>query len=223
MKYVCSLCGYIYDEDVEGVKFSTLPDDWTCPLCGAPKDAFVLQDEGEQEVKEEEPVVQKVSEPEVLEEEEDLQELSYGELAGLFTSLARGAEKQYLAEDSKYFNEIASYFEKNKTNDGENNIAILSQLMDEMIKGEFKTYREVATANQDRGSLRAITWGEKVTKLAKNLVDRYIKEGDSFLKDTHIFICTVCGFIYVGEKAPDVCPICKVPGFKFEEIKGGNK
>ena len=39
-KYRCTLCGYIYDEAEEKVKFEDLPDDWTCPLCGAPKDAF---------------------------------------------------------------------------------------------------------------------------------------------------------------------------------------
>ena len=40
MKYVCNLCGYVYDDDVEEVPFSELPDDWTCPLCGAGKDEF---------------------------------------------------------------------------------------------------------------------------------------------------------------------------------------
>ena len=40
MKYVCNLCGYVYDDDVEKVPFSELPDDWTCPLCGAGKDEF---------------------------------------------------------------------------------------------------------------------------------------------------------------------------------------
>ena len=46
MKYVCTICGYVYDEEAEGVKFSDLPDSWTCPLCGAEKSEFVLQ-EGE--------------------------------------------------------------------------------------------------------------------------------------------------------------------------------
>lgn len=40
MKYVCIACGYVYDEEVEGVKFEDLPDDWTCPLCGVGKDMF---------------------------------------------------------------------------------------------------------------------------------------------------------------------------------------
>lgn len=40
VKWECSVCGYIYDEGEEGVKFSDLPDDWVCPVCGAPKSAF---------------------------------------------------------------------------------------------------------------------------------------------------------------------------------------
>ncbi len=33
-------CGYIYDEAVEKVKFSDLPDDWVCPSCGTEKSDF---------------------------------------------------------------------------------------------------------------------------------------------------------------------------------------
>ncbi len=40
MKYICTACGYIYDEEKEGVKFRKLPKDWCCPRCGAPKSAF---------------------------------------------------------------------------------------------------------------------------------------------------------------------------------------
>ena len=40
MKYKCTVCGYIYDEEKEGVKFEELPDDWACPLCGVGKDMF---------------------------------------------------------------------------------------------------------------------------------------------------------------------------------------
>ena len=39
MKYVCP-CGYIYDEEKEGVKFADLPEDFECPECGLGKDAF---------------------------------------------------------------------------------------------------------------------------------------------------------------------------------------
>ena len=39
-KWECDICGYIYDEDVEGIPFEELPDDWTCPDCGAGKEDF---------------------------------------------------------------------------------------------------------------------------------------------------------------------------------------
>lgn len=39
-QYKCNLCGYIYDEVEEKVKFEELPEDWKCPLCGAPKSQF---------------------------------------------------------------------------------------------------------------------------------------------------------------------------------------
>ncbi len=40
MKYKCTICGYIYDEEVEEMRFEDLPDEWTCPLCGVGKDMF---------------------------------------------------------------------------------------------------------------------------------------------------------------------------------------
>ena len=39
-KYVCTVCGHIYDEAVEGTKFEELPDTWVCPLCGVGKEFF---------------------------------------------------------------------------------------------------------------------------------------------------------------------------------------
>ncbi|MDP2929295.1 MAG: rubredoxin [Candidatus Omnitrophota bacterium] len=47
-KYRCIVCGYIYDPAVgdpdngvkAGTSFLSLPDDWVCPVCGAPKSEF---------------------------------------------------------------------------------------------------------------------------------------------------------------------------------------
>ncbi|MFB0521200.1 MAG: rubredoxin [Desulfatiglandales bacterium] len=46
--YVCQVCGYVYDPAAgdpdngipAGTRFEDLPDDWTCPVCGASKDDF---------------------------------------------------------------------------------------------------------------------------------------------------------------------------------------
>jgi pyruvate oxidase len=42
VKYRCTVCNYIYDDVKEGKKFSDLPPEWVCPVCGASKLAFVI-------------------------------------------------------------------------------------------------------------------------------------------------------------------------------------
>ena len=43
-KYVCTVCGYVYDpEENSMISFEDLPDDYTCPLCGVGKDMFEVQ------------------------------------------------------------------------------------------------------------------------------------------------------------------------------------
>ena len=52
MKYVCNVCGYVYDEEIgdaengiePGTKWEELPDDFVCPLCGVGKDDFSKED-----------------------------------------------------------------------------------------------------------------------------------------------------------------------------------
>ena len=41
--WVCTICGYIYDDNKEKIPFEELPSDWTCPLCKHPKSDFELQ------------------------------------------------------------------------------------------------------------------------------------------------------------------------------------
>jgi len=51
-KYVCTICGYVYDpaegdpdNDVAaGTKWEDVPDDWECPICGASKDDFAKEE-----------------------------------------------------------------------------------------------------------------------------------------------------------------------------------
>ena len=51
MKYVCEVCGYVYDEELgdpdNGIapdtKWENVPEDFTCPLCGVGKDQFTAE------------------------------------------------------------------------------------------------------------------------------------------------------------------------------------
>ncbi|MEA4897832.1 rubredoxin [Bacillota bacterium Meth-B3] len=52
MKYVCNVCGYVYDEVAgdpdngiaPGTTWDALPDDFVCPLCGVDKSEFSKQE-----------------------------------------------------------------------------------------------------------------------------------------------------------------------------------
>ena len=48
MKFECALCGYVYDPEMgdpangvpAGTPFDEVPNEWTCPDCGAGKEDF---------------------------------------------------------------------------------------------------------------------------------------------------------------------------------------
>jgi pyruvate oxidase len=47
--YRCTVCNFVYDDAKEKVAFADLPKEWVCPVCGAPKSAFVLLAEKSEE------------------------------------------------------------------------------------------------------------------------------------------------------------------------------
>ncbi len=221
MKYVCTVCGYIYDDAEHEIPFADLPDSWQCPLCKAPKSMFepVTEIASDSDRKESKAASEKMREVSVVDEDEIIP-LNAGELSILFSNLARGCEKQYEEEARACFSELASYFEDLVPQEENTELSRLAELIKRDLDTDYIQLRAKAENAEDRGTLRIITWGEKVTRIAKSLVDRYLKDGDAFLLNTNLYICTVCGFLYVGDTAPELCPVCKVPSWKFEKITG---
>ncbi len=211
MQYKCSICGYVYDDAKEKVPFTDLPDSWKCPLCGAPKSAFEPLDT---DVKKPAPAKAAVR------LDEDMQKLSAGQLAALFTNLARGCEKQYKPEESKLFREIADFFTAAMPDVSDASMDSLIALLRADVEEYYPNAKSTAQENQDRGAQRICVWGDKVTRMMYSLAERYKAEGETMLQGMEVWVCTVCGFIYIGEKAPDLCPVCKVPSWKFEKITG---
>lgn len=208
MKYVCQICGYVYDDAKEKVPFEQLPADWKCPLCGAAKTDFKPESSGGEKAK---PVAAPI--------EADLVELSAGQLAALCSNLARGCEKQYKEEEAGMFRELADYFTAAvpALND-----ATVEKLAADLQKDaeNYAAVRATVDADGDRGAARVCVWGEKVTRMLSSLVGRYLTEGEKMLEGTNVWICSVCGFVYIGDEAPELCPVCKVPAWKFEKIEG---
>lgn len=218
MKYVCRICGYIYDEEKEGVAFAELPAEWKCPLCGAPKSEFGAEATGTPKAAAPKKSVGKkpVDRTAV---KESFVKLSPGQMAAVCSNLARGSEKQYKAEEQALFLQLAEYFSAIAPAVNDATVEKLSEDLQRDVNG-YGAMRAVADEAKDRGAARVCVWGEKVTRMLSSLLQLYLKEGEAMLADTEIWICTVCGFVYIGAKPPELCPVCKVPAWKFEKIPG---
>ncbi|NLO10783.1 MAG: rubredoxin [Clostridiales bacterium] len=225
-KYICTVCGYVYDEvkgDPEnkiapGTAWANIPDDWVCPLCGATKAEFVLHGESNTTTSKSAEVKRAQL---VIEETSNMKELTPLEVSALCSNLARGCEKQYKPKEEAMFRELAEYFKGVSSPSMDPNFDQLISMIERDLEEGLINANAAASDANDRGAKRALVWSDKVTRILKSLLKRYQKEGDAMLDNTGVYVCTICGFIYIGDKLPDICPICKVPNWKFEKIEGG--
>ena len=204
-QYVCSICGYVFDE-AKGGRWEDLPENWKCPVCGAGRDAFRVK----------ETAAPPVSRP--VQAADTERELSAMELSIICSNLARGCEKQYMPEESENFARLAAFF-RSAAQPAENpDIDQILALIEQDLSSGFPEGNAVSSDLPDRGALRALTWSEKVTRMQQSLLSRYRKEGNRMLQYTGVYVCSICGFIFVGDAPPEICPVCKVPSWKFENV-----
>ncbi len=209
MKFICSVCGYVYDE-AENTLWAELSDDWKCPLCGAAKSAFVPEGNS-QSVSDEIPVSHGKAE---------IKPLNALETSALCSNLAKGCEKQYLPEQADAFRKLADWFASQSPAESEPSFDRLMELVNADLSDHFPAAKGAAREKADRGAMRSLTWREKVTRILQSLLERYAREGDAMLENTGVYVCTICGFVFIGSDLPAVCPVCKVPSSKFEKIGG---
>ena len=223
---VCSVCSYTYDEAkgipeagiAPGTRWEDLPDDFRCPWCGAGKEAFEEKREAQTAPAQQPRESARAKRPPA---QHDDRQLSPMELSVICSNLARGCEKQYMPEQEKAFRKLAEFFrtQADEAHGGEGTQQLL-HLIEQDLSAGYPYAHQVASETADRGALRALVWSEKVTRMLKSLLSRYEAEGEKMLEHTGVYVCTVCGFVYVGDAAPELCPVCKVPSWKFEKVEG---
>jgi len=137
-------------------------------------------------------------------------------LTAVFSNLAKASTKQQLHESAGYLTDLAEKFTAAAAGGD------LSSLKDQLVVDLDSWYPSLTTAGtdlRDRGVLRALKWGEKVTKAQRALIDRYAAKGEALLADSDLYVCEACGFIFVGTEAPDICPVCKAPSVRFSLVR----
>ena len=151
--------------------------------------------------------------------EDVMRQLSAEELGALCSNLQKACNKQLRSEEAALFGTLAAYYDKQRTNEKVQDYQRLLAAINADLSNGYAEANNVAEKANDRGAKRALLWGEKASKLLKALMVRYEKQGSALLENTNVWVCEICGFIYVGDTPPSLCPICKVPSFKIHPIQ----
>ena len=225
MKYICQVCGYIYDEEKEGIPFDKLPDDWTCPCCHQPKSEFKpLVEEGDKDMANTNPYAG-------TQTEKNLETAFAGEsqARNKYTYFASVAKKEG-------YEQIAALFLKTADNEKEH-----AKMWFKELKGIGDTkanlaaaadgenyewtdmYEGFAKTAEEEGFKELAAKFRMVGEIEKHHEERYrallknVETAKVFEKsEVKVWECRNCGHIVVGTKAPEVCPVCNHPQSYFE-------
>lgn len=138
--------------------------------------------------------------------------------AAICSNLAKACDKQMRDEEAMLFKELEAYWSEKEELTEEATLTDLNNYIVEDIDTLYEEVAQRATEVSDRGSLRCVTWGKKVTAIQKSLLSRYEKQKETLFESTNLYVCEACGFIALGEKVPPLCPICKAPSSRFVRV-----
>ncbi len=157
----------------------------------------------------------------VLEENE----LPFDVLSLIFSNFTTVSRKQQRPHLESLFSILSLSFEIQAKNQLRENILnveqknILGVFQDKIKEDLQENYPEgfkISEVLKQRGALRALTWGQKVTSIQNFLIKRFIKSGESIIKENEkIHVCEACGFVIIKNNTPDICPVCKAPSSRF--------
>ncbi|MDD3278867.1 MAG: [FeFe] hydrogenase, group A [Lachnospiraceae bacterium] len=216
VKYRCSVCGYIHEGE--------LPEGFTCPICHQPASVF---EKLEETAAGENPYAG-------TQTEKNLQEAFSGESQArnkytFFANIAR----------SEGYDQLSEIFLKTARNEQEHarlwyqelgNLGATPENLLHAAEGEnyewTDMYDRFAKDAEKEGFHDLAEKFRKVAAIEKTHEERYrlllenVEKMEVFeKKDATIWECRVCGYIGIGRKAPEVCPVCGMSQSFFEVRK----
>lgn len=139
-------------------------------------------------------------------------------LSAICSNLAKACEKQHKAEEASLFKDLSTYFNQQTKGEQKLENSQLSGYIATDIETNYSAIENSATAVGDRGALRCMTWGKKVTAIHKSILTRYEKQKENLLTNNNLYVCDACGFIAIAPQVIEICPICKAPSSRFVKI-----
>ena len=163
----------------------------------------------------------------LMEQVQKQNELPADALSLAFSSLAQSAARQQRPNMAKLLSALAQSYQIQALNASRQDTPVKDRTAElSSIQAQIQTQSQEydpanaqAAALGERGVLRALLWGKKVTMIQNSLLNRLNRQGAGLFKDKQsVHVCEACGFVIVKEGAPDICPICKAPRERFVSL-----
>jgi len=163
---------------------------------------------------------------------ENLQEAFAGESQAnrKYLFFAEKAEQEGMKQIAKFFRTAAA----SETIHAKNHLKVLKgigtteQNLVAAFEGEkfeadkmYPRFIDEAKESEDNDAIRTFNWAIEAEKIHEAEYEKAlaaIKEKKD-LESTNYHVCEMCGYTFVGDELPDICPVCSAPKDKFKEIK----
>ncbi len=84
----------------------------------------------------------------------------------------------------------------------------------------YPRFIEEAEKSEDNDAIRTFKWAVAAEKIHENEYEKALKaiKDKKDLEPTAYHVCEKCGYTFIGDELPDICPVCSAPKDKFKEI-----
>ena len=106
-------------------------------------------------------------------------------LSSIFSNLAKAAEKQQDPVCTEAYSQFSDQYLDSPS--GGEDFNALRRHISATLENEYPALQKQAEDLGDRGVLRALKWGQKVTTIQKSLIDRFLSKGDSLMEGKRPF------------------------------------
>ncbi len=85
----------------------------------------------------------------------------------------------------------------------------------------YPRFIKEAQEAEDNEAIRTFKWAIAAEKIHENEYEKALKaiKDKKDLEPTAYHVCETCGYTFIGDELPDICPVCSAPKEKFKEIK----
>ena len=222
MRYVCSACGFVYDEEAMGAPFRALPQSWHCPMCAATRGDYRREGAADEPAVLPDPYYGSTTRENLLKLLADQAGNS-----GALRSAAQAARQEGLPAAAQVLSELADYEAAHadvlrralcRVGTTAENLSAAREALSARLADYASLVRtaEIEGFGEMAERLHAMQEAEQQMLARLETLQRRVEAGLYVSDAPETWHCRACGWQTQSRQAPDVCPLCGSGRTAFE-------